>query len=182
VKPVGAHDTGEMTMLPLTYEHNLHLLNTLRRCDPDGDLDAAHDAWVELNARTHRGRLTLPALVDRAKKRGYDERRRRKPRTAHYLGQRLMVRANAPAPEDDVIRSELHEVLNLSIERLSPIYQRVIRLRFFSGLTVREVAQRLRIPEKTVYTRLKRGLEQLAADSLLARYATQDLRKLRRLR
>lgn len=51
--------------------------------------------------------------------------------------------------------------LYAALERLPETYQDVIRLKYFDGLTTREIAQKLNAPEGTVSSWLHRAIEKL---------------------
>jgi RNA polymerase sigma factor (sigma-70 family) len=70
--------------------------------------------------------------------------------------------------EEAVYQEELRGILYASIQELRPHCREVIGLRL-EGLTLRQIAERLAIPEKTAGSRLARCLEQLRKH-LLARY------------
>ena len=67
-------------------------------------------------------------------------------------------------PDDDdfleklYIKERYEEVVS-AIKALDPIYSTVLYLRFFEEKTVAEIASELDVPEKTVYTRIKRARE-----------------------
>jgi RNA polymerase sigma-70 factor (ECF subfamily) len=70
------------------------------------------------------------------------------------------------SPEDEFAMTESHEHLMQAIEKLSPIYRKVIQLRVFDRLTTRETARILGMSESTIKSRV------LRARSQLKRYAT----------
>ena len=65
--------------------------------------------------------------------------------------------------DDDFIErlciKERYEMVVSAIKTLDPIYSTVLFLRFFKEKTVAEIASELDVPEKTVYTRIKRARE-----------------------
>jgi len=145
------------------YSRLLRLLKTL---DPDNDLDSAHDAYVELRSSSDGRHTTTAALIARAKYRGTDERRRRHRRATVA---RQIVRRDFAKPADAVLlKAELCECVRCAVRRLPRKYANTIALRFFEDLSVHEIAAILGMPEKTVYTHLKRGCECLSADPVLA--------------
>jgi RNA polymerase sigma-70 factor (ECF subfamily) len=66
-----------------------------------------------------------------------------------------------PTPERECIQSELHGHLLQSVKELSPSLRRTIQLFYLDGLSTREVAQILGIPEGTVKARMSRARSQL---------------------
>jgi RNA polymerase sigma factor (sigma-70 family) len=89
-------------------------------------------------------------------------------RTAGRLGRRDLRRQEidigrgpggaSPAAADVVAAAELQEkVVRLALALAEP-YRQTILLRFFEGLSIREIARRVDAPPETVRTRLRRGL------------------------
>ncbi|HLH64020.1 MAG TPA: sigma-70 family RNA polymerase sigma factor [Ktedonobacteraceae bacterium] len=70
---------------------------------------------------------------------------------------------NDPAPEQRAIRREQYEHLYRALERLSPLEQQLIRLRYGNGLRLVEIAQILEKPDGTVRKLLARTLLKLRA-------------------
>ncbi len=64
-------------------------------------------------------------------------------------------------PEAHMHFSSDHELLNYFIQHLDERYRTVIVLRYFSQMSVAEIAEALQIPDGTVKTRLKRAREML---------------------
>jgi RNA polymerase sigma factor (sigma-70 family) len=141
------------------------LLRLLKAFDPDYDLDSAHDAYVELRSSSDGRHTTTAALVARAKYRGSDERRRRC-RSAAVAAQFESREFEQPA-DAPLLKAELCECVRCAVRRLPTKYATTIALRFFEDLSVHEIAAILGMPEKTVYTHLKRGCKCLSADPVL---------------
>lgn len=57
--------------------------------------------------------------------------------------------------------NELTEIIEAHLNKLPEIYKLPITLQFMDGLTVKEVADTLDIPEKTIRSQIARGLEKL---------------------
>lgn len=57
--------------------------------------------------------------------------------------------------------NELTEIIEAHLDKLPEIYKLPITLQFMDGLTVKEVADTLDIPEKTIRSQIARGLEKL---------------------
>jgi len=66
-----------------------------------------------------------------------------------------------PNPEDECSRSELHGRLMEFVGKLSPVLREVIKLRDFDGLTTREAACILGVPEGTIKARVWRARSEL---------------------
>lgn len=71
-------------------------------------------------------------------------------------------------PEDEVLRSELHQVVHNAIGDLPEIYKSVLLLRDIEGLSTAETAEALDVTEEVVKTRLHRA--RLAVRQKLDRY------------
>jgi RNA polymerase sigma-70 factor (ECF subfamily) len=66
-----------------------------------------------------------------------------------------------PSPEIECIQSELHGHLLQSVKELSPSLRETIRLFYLDGMSTREVAQALGVPQGTVKARMSRARSQL---------------------
>jgi RNA polymerase sigma-70 factor (ECF subfamily) len=62
-----------------------------------------------------------------------------------------------PSPESDCIQSELHGHLMKSVCRLSPLLREAVRLHDLAGLSTKEVANILGVPDGTVKARVSRA-------------------------
>lgn len=89
---------------------------------------------------------------------------------SHFRRQRSARRANARAPhssgvhvDDDVAGAV---AIRAAVAELPDRQRRVIVLRYFADLSVREVADVLQVPESTVKTLTRAGLETLRAAGL----------------
>jgi len=67
----------------------------------------------------------------------------------------------APSPEASLLSAELRTALLAAVNDLPEDQRTVIALRFFVGLSEREVAEALSLPEGTVKSRSARALERL---------------------
>jgi RNA polymerase sigma-70 factor (ECF subfamily) len=63
----------------------------------------------------------------------------------------------APAAEDEVLGAELDDAMGAALQRLSPDLLQVLQAMVLDGLTVRETAVLLGVPEGTVKTRARRA-------------------------
>jgi len=70
-------------------------------------------------------------------------------------------RPATPEPHEIAARAETHRALVKAVLLLGEPYRTTMLMRFFDGLPVREIAQRLGIPPSTVGTHVHRGLAQL---------------------
>jgi RNA polymerase sigma factor (sigma-70 family) len=67
----------------------------------------------------------------------------------------------AVSSEDSLSRFEDHQQLQLALPRISSDQRAVLDLTYWKDLPAPDVARALGIPENTVYSRLRRGREQL---------------------
>lgn len=67
----------------------------------------------------------------------------------------------APTPEESVINLQQRSQIESYLERLSPRYRQLIRLRFFDELSYEEIAAKLVLPLGTVKTQIHRAREQM---------------------
>jgi len=82
----------------------------------------------------------------------------RRERAAAEAGRKVPEPAPAPDPEEAGWVSDRRERILRAIEQLSPAQREAIMLAYFGGLTYRQVAARLQIPEGTAKSRLRDGL------------------------
>lgn len=72
------------------------------------------------------------------------------------------ARVEAGEATDSLVeRAQLERLVREAVFDLPEIYSRMIVMRFFEDLPVREIARREGIPSETVRTRIKRGLARL---------------------
>jgi RNA polymerase sigma-70 factor, ECF subfamily len=93
----------------------------------------------------------------------------------NFLSERIA--ADSPNPEDEYRQSELHERVGQLLTQLSTRLRRIFRLRELDGLTTREAALILRMPEGTVKAQLTRArakLCQLMRRSLDAKHTRKQ--------
>jgi RNA polymerase sigma-70 factor, ECF subfamily len=81
---------------------------------------------------------------------------RRRAREAH-LPLAVLPRLVAPAAEDEVLDTLLGDPMGAALSRLAPELRQVLQAMVLDGLTVRETAVLLGIPEGTVKTRARRA-------------------------
>lgn len=127
--------------------------------------DVTQEVFVELWQRPERydpGQAPLRGwLCMIARRRAIDWRRRQATRDRYTL---LLAGQALPAPnlEDDVAASTMAKLVRTAVHGLPPLYREAIALAYFYGLTYREVAAELGIPEGTAKYRLRTGLRRLA--------------------
>lgn len=69
--------------------------------------------------------------------------------------------SSGPHPEDEGVASDRRRRVQKAMEQLAAAQREAITLAYFGGLTYREVAEHLGIPEGTAKTRLRDGLLRL---------------------
>jgi RNA polymerase sigma-70 factor, ECF subfamily len=135
-----------------------------RRC---GDTDLAADVVQETflavwrAAASYRGsQQSAGWLWSIASRRLIDAHRRRMVR-AHTVGEAHPNLLPAPSAEDQALASSYGAELALALDRLSPELRAVLQATVLDGLSVRETAVLLDIPEGTVKSRAVRARRQL---------------------
>jgi RNA polymerase sigma factor (sigma-70 family) len=132
--------------------------------------DVTQDVFVELWQRPERydpGQAPLRGyLCMIARRRAIDWRRRQVTRTHYNL---LLAGQAVPAPniEEDVEASTVAKLVRAAVHDLPPLYREAIALAYYYGLTYRQVAAELGIPEGTAKYRLRTGLRRIG-DSVSA--------------
>ena len=153
-----AHDAGSSRWLPEVYEE-LRSLAAARMARETGGLTLqptalVHEAWIKLTARDDRkwndrehffrsAALAMRRILVESARR----KRRRSAGLHTYLGDGGMPEIQADSPEDRLLR--IDESLK-QLEEHDPDSARVVILKFFGGLTNREVAESLGVTERTV--------------------------------
>jgi RNA polymerase sigma factor (sigma-70 family) len=136
--------------------------------------DVTQEVFVELWQRPERfdpGQAPLRGwLCMIARRRAIDWRRRQVTRDRYTL---LLAGQAVPAPnlQDDVEAGTIAKAVRAAVHDLPPLYRDAIALAYYYGLTYREVAKELGIPEGTAKYRLRAGLRRLGdsiGDAVLA--------------
>lgn len=60
-------------------------------------------------------------------------------------------------PLDEVLKQELAEDLQGALETLKPMHRQVVEMYFYDELSTEEIAEKLGIPQFTVYSRLRKA-------------------------
>lgn len=125
--------------------------------------DCVQDVFLTALARAPAPRASLRGwlarvLVNRAR-RALDRESLRRHHEAAALEERL--RAGSAARADPLELRELYAELHASVLALAPRQRDAVRLRHGQGLTPRQIAERLRVPTKTVDSWLQRGHREL---------------------
>jgi len=107
-------------------------------------------------------RGTLRAwLATLAHRRSVDHVRAEERRKASLLGPRLFERAPEP-PEEGILAADEALRVKKALQSLPPGQREALELAYYGGITYRQVAERLGLPEGTVKTRIRQGLRHLA--------------------
>jgi RNA polymerase sigma-70 factor (ECF subfamily) len=126
--------------------------------------DIAQEVFVELWRRPERydpQRTRLRSwLCMIARRRAIDWLRRRG--TQDHYAHMLAEPATTGGVEDDVVTASVAKQVRTAVEELPEQHRQVIVLAYYNGLTYREVAKVLDIPEGTAKSRLRSGLRRIA--------------------
>ena len=88
------------------------------------------------------------------------------------VGPEPLAAAQAPGGAEDVVESEaaalerqtVERAVAQALDRLAPLDRLVLRMRFWSGLTVADIARGLGVPQKPLYRQIERALGQLRTE------------------
>lgn len=153
---------GDQAALAELYDRHAGWLHArlARRCgDPETVREALQDTFVTVwrSAGTHRGGacggwlwvIAARRLVDAQRTRARNERVAHEPPAA------------APSAEDRVLAGLEYGDVGTAFDRMSPELREVLRATVIDGLTTREAALVLGIPEGTIKTRALRARREL---------------------
>jgi len=83
----------------------------------------------------------------------------RKNKQVHYdIDSLAEILSAKESTEEIIIRSMDYEELEKTIAALPPVQQTVIRLRYFEGLSLKEIGERTGVTDKTVKSRIHRAV------------------------
>jgi RNA polymerase sigma-70 factor (ECF subfamily) len=128
--------------------------------------DVVQDVFVELWSHPDRynpdaGSLRTYLTV-LAKHRAVDVARSELRRIARQLRHHQLTPGEPPtSPGDEVLSTDLADTVRSAIEGLPQTQRQVIELAYFAGMTCREVADAVGIPEGTAKSRLRLALSKL---------------------
>jgi len=163
-----AGDTGSFGQLVDRYQHQIYNL-ALRmvnhtedarditqetfikafRSLPDFKFQSGFRSWIH--------RIAANTCLDHLRRRSRDSafKAERPPDFAGDLVENLP--APEPGPEERLIRSERQSAVKKALEMLPEAYRLPLVMQHYQGLSYREIAGALEMPEKTVATRLYRA-------------------------
>jgi RNA polymerase sigma-70 factor (ECF subfamily) len=128
--------------------------------------DVVQDVFVDLWCQPQRYDESLGSLrtylTMRARHRALDVLRselRRASREERHT--RLLPAPRTPTPSEEVTEADSAATVRAAVRRLPPEQRRVVELAYFGGLSYREVAQRMGIPEGTAKSRVRLALARL---------------------
>jgi RNA polymerase sigma-70 factor (ECF subfamily) len=163
-------EAGDDRALAEVYDEHAGLVfGVARRVTRDEQLarDVSQEVFLSLWELPERVDLTKGSLrtflAMLAHRRAVDEVRRSERRATAQAS--LVMRDQVDGPEQDVVETAAAtwrvERLREVVEALSEEQRAALRLAYFDGLTYRQVAAALRIPEGTAKSRLRLGLGKL---------------------
>ena len=173
---VAAIAAGDNNALRLLYQRHAPWLSVRlrRRCaDPEVVADALQDTFVAAwrSAGQWRGDGEVGAWLWGIAARRLVSAVRRRRVTLHLTEEDLAAAlGSVPSVEDQLLVSGEFGALAGALERLSPQMRAVVQATIVDGLTTREAAGLLGIPENTVKTRLHRARIRLR-EELMAGWA-----------
>ncbi|WP_225821368.1 RNA polymerase sigma factor [Streptomyces naphthomycinicus] len=171
LRAVARGDAAAMTALYDRHAGWLHARLTRRCADPELVREVLQDTFVTVwrSAAGHRGQEAGGWLWTIAARRLVDARRAQE-RSARVVGPLPEPEAPgryepAPAPsaEDRVLAGLEYGDVGAALDRISPELREVLRATVVDGLTTREAARLLGIPEGTVKSRARRARAELRA-------------------
>ncbi|MFD4786958.1 RNA polymerase sigma factor [Streptomyces sp. NPDC058459] len=178
-RPVGGHReksdgallrsvaAGDQAALADLYDRHAGWLHArlARRCaDPEVVREVLQDTFVTVwrSAAAHRGEEAGGWLWTIAARRLVDTRRAQE-RAVRVVPEPVEPEAAAPSAEDRVLAALEYGDVGTALDRISPELREVLRATVVDGLTTREAARLLGIPEGTVKSRARRARAELRA-------------------
>lgn len=157
-------EARRMTFPDLVREHQDEVYGLALRML--GEREAALDVMANVFLKAYRSfdrydpsrparhwilRIAVNEAIDAARARSR-ERQRRAPEA-----EAEMVHDPAPRPEDEAVQREERERVRSAVAGLPELYRGVVVLRYFSGLSVEEIAELVGRPASTVGVQLLRA-------------------------
>lgn len=164
----------EAALRALVERHSAWLLIRLRRRTPDEDLaaEALHDAFVAVwkNPRSFRGDGDVGAWLWGIAIRQLVSRLRRRAQPTPVTGQVLSALSPAVrSAEDELLVALEHGSVGDALRTLSPELRDALRATVIDGLSTREAAALLGIPQGTVKSRVRIAKSRLREQLITSR-------------
>jgi RNA polymerase sigma-70 factor (ECF subfamily) len=146
---------------PVVHATAMHVLG-----DAAAAQDVVQDVLVDLWCHPERYDQTLGSLrtylTIRARHRAHDVLRSELRRVAREeRHERLEPARGSPSPTEEVTAAETASAVRDAVRLLSPDQRTVVELAYFGGLSYRDVARTLGIPEGTAKSRMRLALARL---------------------
>ena len=140
------------------------LLALVRRGDVADDLcqEVFCRAWQARERYADQGK-TRAYLLQIAHRLACDRSRRKEPQT-NLNDEAWKIHepsSELPGPSDAAVMSEQIGLLHAALDRLAPMQQRVLLLRYYGQMDFQEIADTLQTPLNTALSHCRRGLETL---------------------
>ena len=140
------------------------LLALVRRSDVADDLcqEVFCRAWQARDRYTDRGKARA-YLLQIANRLACDRSRRNEPQT-NLDDEAWKIHeppSRAPGPAQAAAMSEQARLLHAALDKLAPMQQRVLLLRYYGQMEFQEIADTLQTPLNTALSHCRRGLEAL---------------------
>ena len=123
--------------------------------------DLEQETWTRVLSHPPTHARSLRGWLARVARHAFIDERRAERRRA--LRERAVARPEAAAHEDVVAQMDAHRRVVQAAYELAEPYRTTLLLRYFEGLSVRDVAQRTGVPVETAKTRLRRALDRMRA-------------------
>jgi RNA polymerase sigma-70 factor (ECF subfamily) len=140
------------------------VLALVRRSDVADDLcqEVFCRAWEGRQRYAEQGK-TRAYLLQIANRLVVDRSRRSEPRSNldAEVWRACEPSCPAPGPSQAAERNEQVRLLHAALDRLAPVQQRVLLLRYFGQMEFQEIADTLQTPLNTALSHCRRGLESL---------------------
>jgi len=131
--------------------------------DATSAMDVTQETFLKVYARLEswRGEGEIKNWIARvAANEGMNWKRSRHRHPTHELDEAVFLQPD-PQQEDPLIEREVHDALHRSLSSLNPRQQLALVLRYFQGMSTREIAGTLECSEGTARNILFRGLSKL---------------------
>lgn len=163
LRAVAAGDAAALADLYDRHAGWLHARLARRCADPEVVREVLQDTFVTVwrSAAGHRGQEAGGWLWTIAARRLVDARRAQERAARAAAAETLPAPAPAPSAEERVLAALEYGDVGTALDRISPELREVLRATVVDGLTTRETARLLGIPEGTVKSRAARARAEL---------------------